>query len=52
MSVAEVFFWLGAVLSVVTTTWSWVSTSETKNGAIAGPFMLLLAAVVAQYLGL
>ena len=52
MSVAVVFFWLGAILAVVTGVSSWWTDTDTKNGAIASPFMLLLAAVVAQYLGL
>ena len=49
--VPQIFFWVGVIVLSYTGLYSWFGGSDVKRGAIAFPFMLLLAAAVAKYVG-
>jgi hypothetical protein len=47
-----ILFWCGVAVTIITGLKSWQGGAETKRGAVAFPFALLFAAVVARYLGM
>lgn len=51
MAISQILFWMGLVWAVVVGMWSFLGNSQTKIGPVAFPFMLLLAAAVAKYIG-
>ena len=51
MPVSQILFWLGLGWGVIVGLWSFLGSGQTKIGPVAFPFMLLLAAVVAKYVG-
>jgi hypothetical protein len=51
MPISQILFWLGIVWGIVVGIWSFLGSGQTKIGPVAFPFMLLLAAAVAKYVG-
>ncbi|MDP3052053.1 MAG: hypothetical protein Q8N42_00935 [bacterium] len=47
-----ILFYAGLIMVIVTGISSWYTKGENKRGIVAFPFGLLLAAIVAKYLGL
>ncbi len=49
--IPQILFFAGIATTIIIGLWSFIGTGQQKIGPVAFPFMLLLAAAVAKYLG-